>query len=73
MSTGIAAGAACAAGQSRDVAAADRSGPSRPGPRRFPRNVVVLGLAAVVAVGALIAIVAFLGPLASAAGGCGGG
>jgi hypothetical protein len=69
--TGIAEGAACAAGQSRDIAAAGGGVPSRPG--RLPRNVVALAIAVVVAIGALIAIVAFLAPLAGAAGGCGGG
>jgi len=70
---GIVQGAACAAGQPTDVAAADRSGPARPAPRRLPRNVAALAIAVIVAIGALIAIVAFLAPLASAAGGCGGG
>ena len=56
-----------------NAGAAGEAGPSRPGRRRPPQGALALAVALAVAIGGLIAILAFLVPLASAAGGCGGG
>jgi hypothetical protein len=56
-----------------NVAASEEAGASRSRRRRPRQGVVALAVALVVATGALIAVVMFLAPLASAAGGCGGG
>jgi hypothetical protein len=71
--TGIAGDVTGRTAHPRSAAAAEGAGAWRPRRRRPPQGVLALALALVVAIGGLIAIVTFLAPLASAAGGCGGG
>ena len=56
-----------------NAAAAEGARAWRPRRRRPPQGVVALAVALLVGIGGLIVIVRFLAPLASAAGGCGGG
>jgi hypothetical protein len=73
--TGIAGDATRGTAHPWNAVAAGEAGPARPGRRRPPQGLpaVALAVAVAVAIGGLIAIAAFLAPLASAAGGCGGG
>ena len=51
-----------------NAGAAEEAGPSRPGRRRPPPGVLALAAALAVAIGAIIAIVTFIAPLAGAPG-----
>jgi hypothetical protein len=71
--SGIAGDVTCQTAHPCDATAAEGAEASRPRRRRLPQGALALAVALVVAIGGLIAIVTFLAPLASAAGGCGGG
>jgi hypothetical protein len=73
MDTGISADVTDGTTHLPDVAAAGEVALPQPERRHLLRRDVTLVGGIVVAIGGLIAIVVFLAPLASAAGGCGGG
>lgn len=73
MDAGISADVTHGTTQLPDVAAAGEVAPPQPERRHPRRDILALVIWGAVAIGALIAIAVFLVPLASAAGGCGGG